>query len=131
MGNDKGEEIQAALSLLVNRGEVVELRVPGTSRGTRSGYFDDGQLLGDAAVELSGQGPGVYITINPVNPTLLARVNNRVRDFVRQGGCTKDEDILRRRIFPIDFDAVRPAGISSTDEEHGTAISRAKLSRAV
>ena len=49
MGNDKKEEIRSALSFLVEQGEVVELRVPGTSRGTRSGYFDDCQLLGDAA----------------------------------------------------------------------------------
>ncbi|MDP6063850.1 MAG: hypothetical protein QGI49_03565, partial [SAR202 cluster bacterium] len=125
MGNDKKEEIRSALSLLVEQGEVVELRVPGTSRGTCSGYFDDGQLLGDAAVELSGQGPGVYITLNRVDPTLLARANNRVRDFVRQGDCTKDEDILRRRFLPIDFDAVRPAGISSTKEEHSAAILKA------
>ena len=49
MTTDQGEEIRSALSLLVGQGEVAELRVPGTSKGTQSGYFDDGQLLGDAA----------------------------------------------------------------------------------
>jgi hypothetical protein len=121
----KSQIIKQALSLLIERGEVAELRVPGTSSGTCSGYFDDTQLLGDAAVELSGQGGGVYITINPVDRTLLARAQNRVRRYVKQGQCTADKDILRRSLFPIDFDAVRPAGISSTQEEHSAAILKA------
>ena len=66
--------IQQALLLLCEPGQVVELRVPGTDQGTQSGYFDNAQMLAEAALQLSGTGPGVFITINPVDPTLLPEV---------------------------------------------------------
>ena len=37
---------------------------------------------------------------------------------------TSDIDIVRRRWLILDFDPVRPSGISSTDEEHRAALSR-------
>ena len=119
------DQIQQALTLLTEPGQVIELRVPSTSKGTQSGYFDDIEKLAEAACQLSGQGPGVYITINPVDPNLLARANNRVREYVKQGESSQDKDVLRRKIFPIDFDAVRVAGISSSDGEHRAAVSKA------
>jgi hypothetical protein len=65
--------------------------------------------------------PSIYITLNPVLPALLARAVNRLRE--RAEITTSDSDILRRRWLLIDFDPVRPAGISSTDAEHGRAMS--------
>ena len=121
----RSTQIQQALALLCEHDQVVELRVPGTSQGTHSGYFDDKEVLEAAALQLDGQGPGIYITINPINPTLLARGVNRMKNFVKQGESTSDKDILSRRCLPIDFDSIRPAGISSTDEEHSAAINKA------
>ncbi len=42
---------------------------------------------------------------------------------------TSDPDILTRLWLPIDFDAIRPAGISSTDEERQMALGRARETR--
>jgi hypothetical protein len=70
---------------------------------------------------------GIYITLNPVNPALLARRANRVKlRLGRKDATTSDADILCRRWFPVDLDPVRPSGVSSTEEEHKAAIDRAE-----
>ena len=97
--------IHLALSLLVEPGLVVELRA------------------------LSGRCSGVYLTLNPVDSSLLARAHNRVREYVKQGQASKDSDILHRVHFGIDFDPVRPAGISSDDAEHQAALAQARRCR--
>ena len=121
--------IEQALTYFFTPGKVIELRVPGTNQGTQAGYFDDPALLKQAALALDKQGPGIYITMNPINPELLARGANRVRTYVKQGEGTTDRDITGRSFFPIDFDAIRPAGISSTDTEHNAAILKANECR--
>jgi hypothetical protein len=67
----------------------------------------------------------VYVTLNPVNPALLARASNRLRTVGRNDALTSDADITKRRWLPIDLDPVRPSGISSTDQEHLLAVERA------
>ena len=126
---DASAEIRKTVNLLFKPGQVLELRVPGTSKGTQGGYFSDAQKLEEAALRLNRQGPAVYVTINPVDPTLVARANNRTRAYVKQGEGTSDKDILSRQTFPIDFDAVQPTGVSTTDEEHDAAILRAMQCR--
>ncbi len=95
-----------------------------TSKGTVSGYFTEHDKLAQAAEEWSGKAPGVYITLNPVNPDLFARSANRLKEYAKY--TTANSDILRRRWFPIDCDPKRPSGISSNDDEHRAAIDRAK-----
>ena len=56
---------------------------------------------------------------------LLARAANRTRT-VRGEPTTSDSDIERRRWLALDFDPVRPAGVSSTDEEKSAALLRAE-----
>jgi hypothetical protein len=118
--------IQQTLTLLYPPGSVAELRILNTPReGTASGYFNHDHIssMADAAAKWSGQVAGVYATVNPCNPALLARSANRL--ITRAKNTTSDADIVRRYWLPIDFDAVRPAGISSTDEEHAAALERA------
>jgi hypothetical protein len=104
---------------LFRPGDVVELRIPDAPRkGTVAGYFDDWEKLAKAAALFSGKAPSVYITLNPVNPALLARCANRVQEFVKQGTGAQDADIVHRRWLLVDFDPVRPAHISSNEEEH-------------
>ena len=79
--------------------------------------------LADAVLAIDGTVPGIYLTLNPCNPALLARAANRLQDCAQV--TTSDADILRRRWLLIDFDPVRPAGISSTNREHGRAVSAA------
>jgi P4 family phage/plasmid primase-like protien len=103
--------------------ETYELRCPNAG-ATISGYFNDFDILAKKASALSGNVPAVYITINPVKPELLARAENRAnpRAFITTG----DREILRRTRLMIDCDAERPAGVSSTDEEHELALRRCR-----
>lgn len=124
---DRTQAIVEALELLTEPGQVIELRIPnaqGRNNRTDAGYFDDAKALAKKAAALGqGQSPGVYITLNPVNPALLARSANRVGEYAKN--LTQDPDILYRRWLPIDADPVRPSGISATEEEHTAALERA------
>ena len=125
---DGTEVIRNALGVVLEPGSVAELRVPNTGNTkTVSGYFDDYDKLAGAAAEWSGQAPGVYITLNPVLPALLARRANRTKSWA--DNLTTDKQIVRRRWLPLDFDAVRPSGISSTDAEHEAALERVEECR--
>lgn len=93
---------------------------------TWSGYFDSAQLLVQAAASLDERGAtGIYFTPNPVHPALLARANNRVKRVGKADALTKNHDILRRRFLLLDLDPVRPAGISSSENEKQHALQRA------
>jgi hypothetical protein len=122
-------DIAVALHVLHEPGSVVELRVLGAEerpgyRATRSGYYGDFDLLAEHAAAWSGRSEGVYVALNPVNPALLARAQNRCRQ-VGKGETTTDRDVTRRRWLLVDIDWVRPAGISSSDAELAAAIERA------
>ena len=117
------EQILRAAEPIMEPGLVYELRIPKAGREkTISGYFDDPLKLAHCAAELdeAGKYAGIYITLNPCNPALLARCSNRVRPYAEV--TTSDNDILKRNWLLIDCDPKRPSGISSTDTEHGRAI---------
>jgi hypothetical protein len=121
--------VAGSLRLLIEPGSVAELRILNAgSKRTISGYFDDTGKMAAVAEHWSGRVPAVYLTLNPVLPDLLARASNRVIENVRV--TTTDREILCRHWLPIDFDAVRPAGISSTEEEHNAALEAAIACRA-
>ena len=114
-------EIRSALAL--NPDSVVEIRVL-MGRNVEAGYFDPANI--DAAVEAAARYSGrgqVYRTVNPINPALMARAENRIKQ--RAETTTADKDIVRRKWLYADFDAERPASVSSTDEEHERAIALA------
>jgi hypothetical protein len=121
------DTIQRALRILLASASVAELRVLISPRWTVSGYFDDLGKMTECAAAISGKAEGVYLTLNPVSPALLARASNHLREQAKH--TTVDRDVLHRRWFLIDFDPVRPAGISSTDAEHKAALDRAKACR--
>ena len=114
-------EIKRAIALMFQPGQVYEVR--SFPRGTTSGYFNDFDKMAVAVANLSGRGPAVYCTLNPVLPDLLARSANRVKQWAKT--TTVDSQITRRRWLPIDVDPQRPADISSSETEHGAAIDRA------
>jgi hypothetical protein len=118
-------EIQAALKLIHQPGVVVELRALEVAfnpnhRTTWSGYFNNMEKLARSALRFSGHAAGVYGTLNPVDPDLLARAENLVIQSPKQ--TTTDRDIIHRNWFPIDFDPIRKSGISATDEERRVAL---------
>ena len=121
------EEIKTAYSTLFIPGQVTEVRALG-KWGTASGYFNNIEKLASAVqiLENRGEYAGIYVTLNPVNPDLLARRANRLeRKLSRSDSTTGDADIISRRWLPIDIDPVRPSGVSSSDNEHEAAIEKA------
>lgn len=126
------DHIRRALSVLFQENDVVELRalnVPtrGGWTSTFSGYFSDLDELAEHAIVLDSQrAHGTYVTLNPVQPDLLARRQNRVARCGKQDSLTKNDEIVRRRWLPLDFDPCRPPGISATDEEKRIARERAE-----
>jgi hypothetical protein len=119
-----GDIAAAVRALIVPRG-VVEVRIPDfpKPKSTTAGYFDEAGKLAELVARYNGRTGGVYVTLNEVNPALLARYNNRLVEYAKQ--TTSDADVTRRRFLPLDFDPRRPAGIPSTEAEHGAALDRA------
>ncbi|MCK8519070.1 hypothetical protein [Methanoculleus sp. 7T] len=96
---------------------------------THSGYFDDYEALARAveALDADPAVAGIYVTLNAVNPALLARRANRIKmRLSRKDATTADADTLRRRWLPVDIDPIRPSGVSSTDAEHDAALAAAE-----
>jgi len=130
-------ECQSVYELMFHPGEVAEIRAIGGlkgkgpwegscfgQKGTVSGYFDHSEAFGKAAESLDKAGAhGVYFTLNPCKPALLARAANRLKASIN---TTTDGDIEVIRWLPIDLDPVRPSGISSTKEELDLAKNLAK-----
>lgn len=119
-------EIGRAFDLFVEPGGVVELRalrVAGRDR-TDSGYYSERAAFIRDAVKISGNASGVYVTMNGIAPSLLARRANRFEPWAKP--TTADHDVITRRWILIDLDAVRPAGISSSDREHAQALDRSR-----
>lgn len=117
-------EINRALSLLCAPGQVVELRAPKSSKKTQAGYYDDMNMLARDAARIDA--PGVYIVLNEIKSDLLARSANKLKPYADTGDTTSDNNVIRRRHLPIDFDPVRVSGISSTDSEHELALHKAQ-----
>jgi hypothetical protein len=120
------DEVERTVRVISVPGGVTEIRSI-ADNGTHSGYFNDPALLASSSELLDlATVHGVYITLNEVEPALIARRANRVK--MRLGAkdtTTSDADILRRRWFPIDIDPVRPSGVSATDEEREMAFGKA------
>lgn len=116
-----------ALQVFLEPGQVVEIRAlnvqDGYWTGTMSGYYDSDHLekLAEDAAKIR-HASGIYWTLNPMNPALLARASNRLRKMGKRDASTSDPDIIRRRWFLIDLDARRPSGISASDQEKAAAF---------
>lgn len=114
---------------LICAGQVTELRIFDTRSPTWNkphieyGYFDDPEKLVDSAMRFDSMGgTGAYIIPNPVDPALMARAPNIMRQAEAKGGSTTDANIVRRKYLLIDVDPIRPTGISSSDEQHSAAL---------
>lgn len=116
-----------ALSVLCEEGQTVEVRAKGRDGSVFSGYGQDIDELAQQVDLLdSTDTTGIYLTLNPVNPALMAR-RSRVGKVRSTDPLTADADIVRRRWLPVDLDPVRPAGVSSTEEEKAAAQKKAGL----
>ena len=122
------------LAYLVDPGVVIELRAPEVDFGngfkaTVSGFYDSDHLLEMAveAVDLTEAAAGVYFTINPIDPELLALRSNRAEKRPRR--TAKDEDVIRRTRLLVDLDPVRyskTTGRPLTGDFSATAAEKAR-----
>lgn len=115
--------IKKALDVIHEPGTVFEIRIPKTRAGTMSAYFTDTTIAAALAAKENGKHQAIYTTVNPVNPPLVARSENQFA--IGNPTTTTDAEIEKRRWFLLDFDPVRPAGISSSDNELEAAKDRA------
>ena len=132
--------IASTFRTLYQPGDVCEVRAllrgprglsphyDGWSSGIVYGYFDNGDALQSAVVPLdeSGLCSGIYCTLNPVQPDLMARAMNRLRGAKKGDATATDADIVCRRWVLVDVDPVRAAGVSSTDDELKAAVTVSK-----
>lgn len=112
-----------------DKGDVTELRAfevygngkhhEGYAKGVISGYFSDPLRFEKKARDLDKDGLTVYMTLQVINPALLARANGRMKATNK---TTSDNDVLYYRWLPIDLDPIRPSGISSSDGELNEAL---------
>lgn len=102
----------------IHPGEVTEVRIP--CKPTISGYFDDHGLFCKAVQGAEKQKKGnIYFTLQLIDHRLLGRACNRLA-VLKQS--TSDKDVLAYRWLPLDFDPVRPSGISSSETELKSAL---------
>lgn len=126
------QSVRPFLQFLLSICKVIEIRaLEVTPRGggaprTVAGYFDDLNLASRAATQLTldREAPAVFVTLNAVEPKCLARISNRLKDYAKS--VTKDQDIRRRKLLLVDFDVVRPSGMSASDAEVAFAFQKAK-----
>jgi len=123
-------EVERALGVLIEPGQTFEIRILEARRVgsqypvTITGYFDTSALAPPALRTLPVTGAkGFYITLNPVDPALLARSHNRLMG-ARRGETSSDNNIQRRRWLLVDCDPERPSGVSATGSEKAHADAR-------
>ena len=86
--------VREALRLFHGEGATFEIRMPKTKWRTVSGYFQDPDLAAHAVMEYDAKCEGIYFTLNPVLPDLLARSLSRLSRYAE---CTtSDQEVVRR-----------------------------------
>lgn len=126
--------IKTTLELFLQPGAIIEVRAlkcwdrNQEFTSNRTGYFDD---ISKAVQEIeklerSWHPQGIYVTLNPVKLDLLARAANRIKR-AEKDQSTSNEDIVARKWMLIDFDPVRPAGVSSNNDELANADEQAEI----
>jgi hypothetical protein len=121
--------VREFMKYLSQPGEVREIRIPDVKRDgptrlyrRQSGYVDCPDKAAAALKYFTPEdAEAVFVTLNPVNPALLSRAQNRLVDAK---STTGDADIVARRHLLIDCDPNRPTGISSTATEMQAACQR-------
>ena len=82
-----------------------------------AGWFRDKKKAGELAAQAKAE--GIYLTLNPCPDSLLSRAHERLK---ANADRSTDKDMLGFRNLLIDIDPKRPAGVSSSDNEHGIAL---------
>ncbi len=119
-------EILKSLRVINPDNSVIEARIlykDGKMKHT--GWYVDMEKMSRDLVSYDRRNDveAIYLTLNPVDPSLIARAANRIRETLGIS-LTSDEDIIRRRWLPIDLDPKKKADISTTEEEFNLAVQK-------
>ena len=119
--------IAGTLRFYHSPGDCFEIRAIGSVNGRKlvdAGFFDSQEVAVEATLGLisAKKYEGIYVTINPVDPALLGRANNRIVSNP-SGAADQYVKVLRRLL--VDIDPERPSGVSSSNPEHDFAIEHA------
>jgi putative DNA primase/helicase len=126
------EEIRRTHKLLISPDQIIEVRaLEATIKGDRppynkprviAGWFDNVEAIISSLKQIESA-TGIYITINPCQPALLARANNRFKD--KNVTATNDKQIVARQWLLLDVDPDREGGITgipTNNAEHQIAL---------
>lgn len=108
------KELIHTFSIINPAGEYMEVRILKTTTGTLSGYFNNALDIFNAISRYAGK-YNIFFTMNEVSPEIISRSKDHFTKYAKN--TTTDSEIRRRKWILLDFDPVRPAGISSSDEE--------------
>lgn len=108
------KELIHTFSIINPSAEYMEVRILNTSTGTLSGYFNTAEDIYNAIRSLDGK-YNIFFTLNQLSPEIVARSQDHFTKYAKN--TTTDSEIGKRQWILLDFDPVRPAGISSSDEE--------------
>jgi len=84
---------------------VVEVRALGVPfKGTVSGYYDANnyEKLAKDILQYDGEAESIYVTLNPVDPALLGRADNKLKEKAKV--TTSDNNVVKRTLLLIDID---------------------------
>ncbi|HEY2476630.1 MAG TPA: hypothetical protein VGI19_17750 [Candidatus Cybelea sp.] len=120
------DEIRKGIETIHPPGEVFEVRALAPRGPKAIGYYDSADLAVEDAELLDADEDvfGVYMTLNPLKPAVLARAENRSK---RNATASSDRDVELRRWLFVDFDPVRPVDTSSSEQELLLAKERASV----
>lgn len=107
-------ELIKTFSIINSENEYMEVRILKTTTGTLSGYFNNALDIFNAISRYAGK-YNIFFTMNEVSPEIISRSKDHFTKYAKN--TTTDSEIRRRKWILLDFDPVRPAGISSSDEE--------------
>ncbi len=121
-------ELERTIKAMKPDGELFEIRI---IRGKEiySGYFNETATLIEALKRQQLEQCNVYITLQRLHEGCSARL--QWNEFIKTGGTpkivtTSDNDVINYSFIPVDLDPIRPAEISSTEEELKDAESLAE-----
>lgn len=113
------DEVRRAIQILHRPGAVFEVRIIGKSSTGRkeifSGYFRDAETMLQEVDAIDIRNKILYITLGEVKEECFSR--SQSEHFERDPNTTSDNEITSYQWLFVDFDPVRPTGISSSDAE--------------
>lgn len=112
------EEIKKTFEIMNPENNYMEIRILHSDTGTLSGYFNSSEAVYNSVKQYDGI-HNVFFTLNRLEEGIVARSKNRLKKYATH--TTTDKEISQRKWILLDFDPVRPAGISSSDKELNAA----------